>query len=78
MAQESDMITTVTMAIKQSLDEAIKIERERVIQEAIQDFTHRVQSRVGNSVLNVLDFYSVERHERELVIHVKIEGKEPL
>jgi len=63
--------SAIMAAIKSEIDR----QREKVIEEAVAEFEEKVRKAVGQVVLQLSDYYSVERLGAELVIHVKIEGE---
>jgi hypothetical protein len=47
--------------------------REACIQKAVEDFEAALRKQVGITAIQLLDYYSVERTDSEVIIRVRIE-----
>lgn len=79
----AELKATFEDSIKQILQASLakKVEdiRAEVVKDAVEEFTRKVRDVVGNSAINLANFYSVERVGAELLIRVQIvAGDKPL
>jgi hypothetical protein len=61
-------------AIQEVIARKAKDIEEEEIKAAVKMFERRLRDAVGQAAISVSNFFSVQRLQNEIIIHVKIEG----
>lgn len=61
------MMETITRQLQVELDEV----KERAVKKAVEDFERQLREKMAGYTLNVLSYFSVQRHGSDIVITVR-------